>query len=223
MSSKWVVLFFLLVIGGYEFNHMGCTIWHARPSASSLDHTPLVNHIDPIQKELMPEDNIQTINKVIDHKPVLISPVASYKIAGQVVSKRHYDNNFYAKLSPVDLALAWGPITTSKYFSEIDFYHSYRYYNFSYKSNVPLNLDDISRNSSNTHLIPANKKIDLVLKSIGLQEVIELEGYLVNVDAGSPKDGYFSLTSSLTREDKGEGACEVMYVTKVRIGTDVFR
>ena len=42
-----------------------------------------------------------------------------------------------------------------------------------------------------------------------------MEGYLVYIEAATPKGKTFTWNSSLSREDSGDGACEIFYVTKL--------
>ncbi len=58
------------------------------------------------------------------------------------------------------------------------------------------------------HLIPADRDIARTLGRVRPGSLIRLEGELVEVR--SPKG--WSLRSSMTREDTGAGACEVVWV-----------
>ena len=68
---------------------------------------------------------------------------------------------------------------------------------------------------SNNHIIPSNKKIAKALKYIKKGDFIELEGYLVDANID-----FWQIThyweSSTTRNDTGDGACEVIYVTSIK-------
>jgi hypothetical protein len=67
--------------------------------------------------------------------------------------------------------------------------------------------------SANMHLIPATKAIEKKLKNLRPGNVVALKGYLVDVQG----EGGFSWKSSLTREDTGNGACELIWVEEVEI------
>jgi hypothetical protein len=62
-------------------------------------------------------------------------------------------------------------------------------------------------------LIPASKQIAKQLKAIDQDDLIYLKGQLVEVTAA---DGW-TWRSSLSREDTGNGACELMLVEEVRV------
>ena len=53
------------------------------------------------------------------------------------------------------------------------------------------------------------------LKKVEKYDEIYMEGYLVNIE--SFENGRCTMTwnSSLSRNDKGNGACEIMFVTKI--------
>ena len=58
------------------------------------------------------------------------------------------------------------------------------------------------------HLIPANDTIERRIKAARVGQVVTLSGYLVDVKT----DTGWTINSSLTREDTGAGACEVIWV-----------
>jgi hypothetical protein len=58
------------------------------------------------------------------------------------------------------------------------------------------------------HIIPGNDLVEIRLKRVKMGEIINIKGYLVKVAA---PDGR-TYTSSLSREDTGAGACEIILV-----------
>jgi hypothetical protein len=71
----------------------------------------------------------------------------------------------------------------------------------------------VLRHSSNNHLIPNDERIQGQLFALRVGQIVQLQGDLV--DAHSD-DGWHANTS-LTRDDDGEGACEVMLVRGVQV------
>jgi len=61
------------------------------------------------------------------------------------------------------------------------------------------------------HIIPANEQVEDELDNILVGEIILLEGQLVSIKA----DDGWKWKSSLSREDTGGGACEVVWVEKL--------
>jgi hypothetical protein len=72
----------------------------------------------------------------------------------------------------------------------------------------------VQTQSSNTHLIPATGDVLDRLKKIRKHDLVELQGCLVSV-VFDPEQPPWS--SSMTRTDSGDHACEIMYVTSVDI------
>jgi hypothetical protein len=62
------------------------------------------------------------------------------------------------------------------------------------------------------HLIPASSTVRDTLLSTRPGNVVTLSGYLV----GASRSDGFTWNSSLTRDDSGNGACELMYVQSVQ-------
>jgi hypothetical protein len=67
-------------------------------------------------------------------------------------------------------------------------------------------------NAANVHIIPATRALADQLKALRRGSLVEMGGFLVEVSA---PDGWRWRTS-LTREDSGPGACEVMWVEWMR-------
>jgi hypothetical protein len=79
--------------------------------------------------------------------------------------------------------------------------------------NFPIPRREIETSSANMHMIPANDYVRDQLMALNEGQVIELSGYLVRADA---PDGW-RWVSSMTRTDTGNGACEVVYVERLRV------
>jgi hypothetical protein len=79
---------------------------------------------------------------------------------------------------------------------------------------LPIELDEVTRYSANTHAIPANASVASTLARLRLGgQVVHLTGLLVD---GARDDG-MTIRTSLTRADSGAGACELMLVQRVEI------
>jgi hypothetical protein len=77
----------------------------------------------------------------------------------------------------------------------------------------PIPRHDIEANSANMHMIPADTIVEDTLKGVRVGQVVRISGYLVEV-AGA--DGW-RWRSSLTRDDTGNGACELVWVESVQV------
>jgi hypothetical protein len=72
---------------------------------------------------------------------------------------------------------------------------------------------EVERNSANMHMIPSTGEIKKRLKSLRRGSLIECRGYLVEVTA----PGGWEWKSSLSRNDTGDGACEVVWVKELSV------
>lgn len=145
------------------------------------------------------------------HDAYTITPLAGYRITAVVLARERYRLDPGAKLSPVDLALGWGPMSVASIINELSFSQSGRWYEYGYRNEPPLDPGAIATHSANTHCLPATADIAGKLLAIKRHELVTLEGYLVEV-AGA--DGY-KWRSSLARDDTRGGSCEVFWITGV--------
>lgn len=179
--------------------------------------------LDPMQEPIQYDDiNESGITYQSGNLNVIYFPQASYEITARVMSKKRYHDGWGAKIGPYDFVLAWGKLTQPGMNKFIKYSQMRRFYFYKCTWNCPLTQEYISSHSANTHLIPANDNITKVLKIIKKGNVIKLWGFLINVE-GTYKEGQVNWRTSTTREDTGNGACEVMYVEKVRLKNNIYR
>jgi hypothetical protein len=141
-----------------------------------------------------------------------ITPLESFEIEARVLSTEHYTFGREAELSPVDLALGWSAMSDEANLSKIKITQSNRFY-FWHVDEFPIPRRDIETQSANMHMIPADSAIEKVLRNIKTGQKVKLSGDLVEVKA---PDGWH-WKSSLSREDTGNGACELIYVKAVTV------
>ena len=138
-------------------------------------------------------------------------PLAGFSVAARVLSRKSYGSGREADFSPVDLALGWGPMRDDAVLSRLDISQSGRFYRYRWRDEPPIPPDDIVRSSANMHLVPANSAVADALDAVDAGDHVRIDGWLVQIDAN---DGW-RWRSSLTREDSGAGACELIYVCGV--------
>lgn len=142
-----------------------------------------------------------------------ITPLAQFDIEARVLARETYRFDAGAALSPIDLALGWGRMSDSSVIERLDISQSARWYNYRWGGEgPPLPPEDIRRSSANMHMIPADAAIADQLDRVRVGDVVRIEGKLVAVEG----DDGWRWRSSLTRDDTGNGACEVVYVCAVR-------
>ena len=141
-----------------------------------------------------------------------ITPLESFQIEARVLATKSYFIGREADVSPVDLALGWGKMSDEAILKDIKISQSNRFYYWRVEE-FPIPRREIETHSANMHMIPANAQIEKILKDIRPGQIVKLSGDLVQVNAS---DGWH-WKSSLTREDTGNGACEVIYVKTLSV------
>ena len=142
-----------------------------------------------------------------------MQPRASYQIAARVLgNKRYYD--WQSDVVPRDLALGWGNMSAPSVDEWVHWRQSNRWYRYQWDSTPPYGSSYIATHTANVHIIPATDNLEKALRQIQENDLVYLEGYLVDlqVQDGS-REGRVS--TSLTRDDKGAGACEILYVERL--------
>jgi hypothetical protein len=134
-----------------------------------------------------------------------ITPLASFQASARVLGAEHYRLGREAELSPVDLALGWGPMAEDNVLNALELRQSGRFFLW-HAEYLPISRRDIETHSANMHMIPASPEIDRQLRRLRAGDIIRFRGYLVRVEA---TDGW-QWRSSLSREDTGAGACELV-------------
>jgi hypothetical protein len=149
----------------------------------------------------------------LDMKGYRFQPLAHFRIRARVLSREDYRFDPAAKLSPTDLALGWGRMSDPAVYGQLDISQGRRFYHWRYENEPPIPTDEIVRSSANMHLIPAGPQVRAALAKVRAGQVVSLEGELVEVSHPSG----WTWRSSLTREDAGAGACEVVLVSSLRV------
>ena len=141
-----------------------------------------------------------------------IVPLAAYSLTARVLSKEQYGSDDVADISPLDLALGWGPMSDQGVLDKLEVSQRGRWY-FLYPKTPLVPIPALMRYSSNMHMLPADDSIKRRLKGLRVGEIIDLSGYLVGVREG----GRWIWVTSLTNTRTGAGACKVFWVEHLSI------
>lgn len=140
---------------------------------------------------------------------------ARFDITARVLGSERYRLSREADLSPLDLALGWGVMSDSALLDQLKISQSGRWYHWRFRDTLPVSEAQVSVSSSNMHMIPASRRVERALKKLRVGDIVTLEGYLVDVDHPS---GWHWRTS-MSRNDTGAGACEIVYVEFISVST----
>jgi len=147
----------------------------------------------------------------ISHGAFSLKPLALFSVDARVLHRRNYRYDAGAALVPVDLALGWGPMSDEAVLDKLNISQSMRFYWYQYRLPPPIPAAEIVSHSANMHIIPATPAIAARCTSLRPGSLVHLVGNLV--EASGPKIGHWR--SSLSRNDSGNGACELFYVEEI--------
>lgn len=137
-----------------------------------------------------------------------IHPLEPFEMHARVLSSKHYSSGREADLVPVDLVFGWGPMADLSISDQVSISQRNRWYYWRVKK-FPIPKREIEKHSANMHLIPATPEIEAAIQAAEAGQMVEFSGDLVEVVSN---DGRWRWKSSLTRNDTGAGACEVVLV-----------
>ncbi len=172
---------------------------------------------DPIQIDVEGRET-----GAINGRPSTIKYKAYYDISAVVTSVHDYFGfDLYSTYVPRDVCLVWGSLKDSLNNPDISYRQHTRQCAIAWQNNVIEEADDAYRGifrtkvshiqMSNNHLIPSTKEIRNQIFGLKRGDRVRIVGYLVNIY--SQYEG--NLFSSTSRTDNGNGACEIIYVTKI--------
>ncbi|GFE78961.1 hypothetical protein GCM10011487_09610 [Steroidobacter agaridevorans] len=166
----------------------------------AIDHPPGV---------LVPDEPTQRLvqQAPFAHGEYELTPLADFDLEARVLSVEEYSMDGGARVSPIDFALGWGPMSDSAVLSHFRISQGARFFTI-YPDEQAIDLKTAMLNASNMHLIPANGLLEDRLKDVKPGNIVRLRGQLVSVLG--PNN--FTWRSSLSRTDRGNGACELFYV-----------
>jgi len=193
--KRWLVVA-LLAFGAWQW-------WSGR----SIEHAPGELVADEPQ-----QTDISGSPPQFEKNGYTITALANFELNARVLGVEHYRFDREAQLSPVDLALGWGPMSDSAVLSKIDISQGGRFY-YWHVDEFPIPRRAIETHSANMHLIPADAEVAREFDEVHVGSIVSLAGYLVEAHAG---DGW-RWRSSLTREDTGYGACELIWVQRFEV------
>lgn len=131
----------------------------------------------------------------------------TFIIRGLVLSRRHYHGDPKADIAPYDLVLGWQRMSDPAVIKDINIRQNNRFYYWRVDE-FPIPRAEIELSSTNLHIVPDSPQIAEKLAKLKRGDVVSIVGYLTDV-----KDqDEFIWTTSRSRKDSGDGACEIVLV-----------
>lgn len=146
------------------------------------------------------------------HGAVWVTPKAEFSATARVLSAHDYRRDVDGDIVPVDLALGWGPLSDAALVLQMHIGQHSRYLSWHAPSGFPLSGQTIIRSSANMHMVPATDEIRAQLLRLRRGQVVAFSGALVDISGGA-----LSWHSSMSREDSGSYACEVVFTETLRV------
>ena len=143
------------------------------------------------------------------HADYTLTPRARFDATARVLAAERYRLDAGAALMPRDIAFGWASMSDTTALERVKISQSGRFA-FWRTEQRPSDADMQAINTSiaNMHLIPANDRVRDAILRARVGQVIAFSGQLVDVRSSTG----WSINTSLTRDDNGPGACEVVYV-----------
>jgi hypothetical protein len=172
----------------------------------TIEHPPgILVKENPIQENLKEPIYFEKDEYIITAK-------ASFKLKARILGIKNYSSDRESDLAPIDFALGWNEMSDQAVLDRIKITQNRRWYHWK-TDQYPIPRRSIEINSANMHIIPSTEKIEDKLEDLNEGNIVELKGYLVYVKASDN----WRWKSSLTREDTGNGACEVFWVEEIKL------
>lgn len=148
-----------------------------------------------------------------------IHRIATFHSRTLILKRKDYPVNLaqdpLSEFAPMDLVMAWGRAGLQENRNGVSLAQGQRRY--AWKANLKAwqrpGVKEFGQNTANWHLIPADEIIAKELSSLKPGDVVDLDGDLVSVKL----TGGMTARSSTSREDDGDGACEIIRVTHVQV------
>lgn len=140
-------------------------------------------------------------------------PLFDYEISGVVFGVSHKFSSTLSDVMAADIGMVWGENSAKGNFSRVTFRTMLNYSEVYWRNGVNFNLHEFG----NTHVLTCDKEAFGALRAIRTGDQARLRGRLVKAYISEKPDEtdpsrIMRMQSSVTRKDKGEGACEVLYV-----------
>jgi len=169
--------------------------------------------IEPAQTKIINPQDIHFDYKSIDY---VAQPLYEYSISGLVVSHNnptgfgdiyHDDTSVDTK----DLCITWGENLLTNDYKKINFYNGSTWCYSKYSEQVRFDFSKLSNN----HLVTNNQKIRDIIEKVRVGDQVSMKGKLVNYYYKSTPSSIRK--TSITRNDNGAGACEVVFVEEFNV------
>ena len=207
----------LRVINWISFAAWIALVFYQPPLPAPADVVPEIKTEEPKQAA----GSAGEMNLGIGDYQYTLEPSYRYDLQGVVVSL--YDSDSWFDLTHQDdpgnirdLCVVWGKNVSSGTYRDVKYTSGEFTCSFRWSPTLDPPFDVYG--ASNNHVLPATDAVAQKIKSVIRGDQIRLQGYLTNYavqDAQGKR--LYTRNTSTRRDDSGNGACEIVYVTDIEI------
>ncbi|MBQ3641317.1 hypothetical protein II906_05275 [bacterium] len=212
---------------------------------SEKNYKPINVAENPVQDDYTQEETEQKTfeyTSLLNGNNIILIPRAHYRLSGMVIAHNNnfvFKSDFFDSAALYDLGVAWGKMADKKLYNK--YFRAYsskteltgsRILHINTKTSpekLPVSIGYALSHISHSHMVPANRNVMGALLKIRKWDIVEIEGELVDMRFVDKRGIIYNYATSLTRNDegidgdRGNGACETIYVTSVRIKNRIYR
>jgi hypothetical protein len=175
-------------------------------SGRPIKHPPGVLVASPPSQKALPAKDLGEV------EGWHLTAVAEYHLRGRVLGTKRYHSPPNSDLVPFDVAVGWNRMSDQAVLDQFSLTMGNRFFFYEWADAPAIPPDEIKCSAANNHVIAANDEVRKLVRGLRVGQIVTMDGYLVN--AKGPEGRTWN--SSLTRDDTGNGACELFYVEKAK-------
>jgi hypothetical protein len=172
-----------------------------------------IRHAEGVLAPNEPWQGPPPADNVWPHGRFTLTSLAEFEMTGRVLHTKRYMMGRESDISEYDVVLGWGIMSDQWLVDQLDFSQGRRWYFYKYQGPAPVAPTLMQQYSGNFHTITATDEIRDTIADLRPGHIIYLHGHLVRVV--SPDGWYWE--SSLTRTDRGDGSCEIVWVDGIEV------
>lgn len=190
------LLFFIFIIGSVYY------YWENR----SVTHGPgMVAPDPPVQEEVSDKSEIR-------FKNFTLLPQAKIRFEGRILAIKTYYFDTFSNLTATDVVFSWEAMSDERNLNTLMVRQEDRSFYWE-MTKPPISKPQMWEQAANMHLIGPTEEMRDKINSLRKGHVVQVEGLLVNAESSKG----WSLKTSLSRDDIGDGSSELLWIQKLNI------
>ncbi len=161
---------------------------------------------EPLQTEVEPGDSAPGCSR--DGYVWSFEPLYRYDISAYVFGVSHKLSSGIKGVMAADLGLLWGENARDGLYRHTKLRVRMDWFRASWKDGDHFDMDS----AANTHIMTCDPGVREKIRGVRMGDQVRLKGYLVAGQADAGPGGPLTLRSSVSRKDRGGGACEILYI-----------